>query len=101
MLFLLHILSSIWFIMILKVIAGILSGRPAEDIRSDDEGDGHQDLRIEDINPCTGAGSGINELMMETSNLSKDPRPTTARRRFMGADNRKELLARIGCEKPS
>ncbi|PVH78580.1 longevity assurance proteins LAG1/LAC1 [Cadophora sp. DSE1049] len=39
MLFLLHTLSAIWFVMILKVIAGILSGKSAEDIRSDDEGE--------------------------------------------------------------
>ena len=37
MLFLLHTLSAIWFVMILKVIAGIISGKSAEDIRSEDE----------------------------------------------------------------
>jgi len=32
--------------------------------------------------------------------LSPKPRPTSTRRRLMAAENRKELLGRIGCEKP-
>jgi acyl-CoA-dependent ceramide synthase len=134
MLLLLHTLSSIWFIMILKVIGGILLGKPAEDIRSDDEGEKQQDFKIEDLNPCTGggteldveivgtstmasrfsselddlspctgAGTEMSDVMMGTSAMaraSSKSRPTIGRRRLMGTENRKELLARIGCEKP-
>ncbi|KAH9219895.1 protein transporter of the TRAM superfamily, partial [Leptodontidium sp. 2 PMI_412] len=122
MLFLLHTLSSIWFVMILKVIAGIFSGKSAEDIRSDDEGGQQEESPIENLNPCTGVGSStpasrfgssldqlnpctgdgkeVNDTLMEASNMSKRPEPATARRRLIVAENRKELLSRIGCEKP-
>ncbi|KAK0099983.1 sphingosine N-acyltransferase lag1 [Cadophora gregata f. sp. sojae] len=131
MLFLLHTLSSIWFVMILKVIAGILSGKSAEDIRSDDEsGEQQKEFSIDDLNPCTGAGSELLSQELEsflvatrfpgdteapeqftnlgsessrgrtmTSRMQRTPKPTTARRRLMGAEHRKELLNRIGCEK--
>ncbi|KAH7348669.1 TLC domain-containing protein [Rhexocercosporidium sp. MPI-PUGE-AT-0058] len=131
MLFLLHTLSSIWFVMILKVIARILSGKPAEDIRSDDEEGQQEEPPIESLNPCTGSasellgqaggsstsasmfranldklnpctgeGTEVTDTVMEASNMSKRPGPTTTRRRLIGAENRKELLSRIGCEKP-
>lgn len=133
MLLLLHTLSLIWFVMILKVIGGILLGKSAEDIRSDDEGG---EKTLDDLNPCTGVGAEPNvHLPAETSTMtsrlgheldllnpctgvgstmaeipvsggltksrakSKD-RPTSTRRRLMDTENRKEFLAKIGCEKP-
>ena len=100
MLLLLHTLSMIWFGMILKVIWGVLIGGKAEDTRSDDEGE-ETELKIEDLNVCVGGGSDISSEMLGTSTMaSPKTRPTTVRRRLMDAENRKELLARIGCEKP-
>jgi acyl-CoA-dependent ceramide synthase len=100
MLLLLHTLSMIWFGMILKIIGGVLIGGKAEDTRSDDEGE-ETELKIEDLNVCVGGGSDISGEMLGTSTIaSPKTRPTTVRRRLMDAENRKELLARIGCEKP-
>ncbi|KAL2062431.1 hypothetical protein VTL71DRAFT_6697 [Oculimacula yallundae] len=105
MLLLLHTLSSIWFVMILKVIVGILSGKSAEDIRSEDEGEQYADISIEDLNPCTGAGNdiliqthnmdsispakprGVDDAMRENVNISRVPESPTARRRLMGAED--------------
>lgn len=134
MLIFLHTLSSIWFVMILKVIAGILLGKPAEDIRSDDECEEQQEFNIETLNPCTGSGIELSDEVLGTSTMASrfssgiedlnpctgagtevsdemvgmtlmartnsKPRPTTVRRRLMDTESRKELLARIGCEKP-
>ena len=108
MLGLLQLLSLIWFGTILKVIAGILMGGKPEDTRSDDEADvedGEPGTKrappsVTDLNVCVGGG-GEFDRSREFSTLSAPkPRPTTARRRLMDAENRKELLARIGCEKP-
>lgn len=120
MLLMLQTLSLIWFGMIVRVIAKILMGGNAEDTRSDDEGDEEeeeiQDVKhstieapngkrdnITDLNVCVG-GSGGNSLEYDTAGssngFSRVSRPTSTRRRLMDAENRKELLARIGCEKP-
>ena len=100
MLLLLHTLSLIWFVMIIKVVVSTLVGGKAEDIRSDDEGEEPEEFKIEDLNVCVG-GSDMSDEMVGMSTLpSPKPRPTTVRRRLMDAENRKELLARIGCEKP-
>ena len=109
MLGLLQVLSLIWFGTILKVIAGILMGGKPEDTRSDDEADADNGAAtdpkrittsVTDLNVCVGGGSEY-DTGREFSTLSAPkPKPTTARRRLMDAENRKELLARIGCEKP-
>lgn len=112
MLVFLQSLSMIWFGMIVKVIAGILMGGNAEDSRSDDEEDEEVDIAIEpevekkqrpmdvtDLNVCVG-GNVTNEMERGSVLLSPKPRPTSTRRRLMTAENRKDLLGRIGCEKP-
>lgn len=112
MLGLLQVLSIIWFGMIIKVIAGMLMGGNAEDTRSDDEEDveeeittGHEQdknqmrMDVTDLNVCVG-GNGASEIEKGRVVLSPKPRPTSTRRRLMAAENRKELLGRIGCEKP-
>jgi very-long-chain ceramide synthase len=108
----LQLLSMIWFGMIIKIVAGILMGGNAEDIRSDDEEDEEVDAGIEpevektqrpmdvtDLNVCVG-GSSTGEIDKAPVVLSPRPKPTSTRRRLMAAENRKELLGRIGCEKP-
>lgn len=108
----LQLLSMIWFGMIIAVVAGILMGGNAEDTRSDDEEDEEVDAGIEpevektqrpmdvtDLNVCVG-GSSTGEIDKARVVLSPRPKPTSTRRRLMAAENRKELLGRIGCEKP-
>lgn len=101
----------IWFGMIVKVIVGMLMGGSAEDTRSDDEADvegtasgvdedekNSRPMDVTDLNVCVGGSDGdVNKNMVT---LSPKPRATTTRRRLMDAENRKELLGRIGCEKP-
>lgn len=113
MLLLLQTLSLIWFGMIVKVITGVLKGGKAEDTRSDDEEDGDADgeevdvekkrrpMNVTDLNVCVGGGSDMSSGMTGMLTVtSPKPRVTTGRRRLIDAENRKELLARIGCEKP-
>ena len=50
MLFLLHTLSAVWFAMILKVVTGVLCGKSAEDIRSEDESEQPKDFSNDDMN---------------------------------------------------
>ena len=45
----------------------------------------------------------LDDVLMEPPGMARTTskaRPASARVRFMGTENRKELLARIGCEKP-
>jgi acyl-CoA-dependent ceramide synthase len=115
MLLMLQVLSMIWFGMIIKVIIGILRGGSAEDTRSDDEGEEEEEaeihdyddltskkraMNVTDLNVCVdGSGATIsNNRRMAT--LSPKPTQVSARRRLMHGEKRKELLARIGCEKP-
>ncbi|RFU25163.1 hypothetical protein B7463_g11177, partial [Scytalidium lignicola] len=119
MLLMLQALSLVWFTMILRVIAKVMMGGGAEDTRSDDEEDeeeeienlkngaiGKRDMDVTDVNVCIGGGSGSSEYdavgaSNSVSRLSSPrPKPTSTRRRLMDAEIRKELLARIGCEKP-
>lgn len=114
MLLLLHTLSMIWFGMILKVITGILMGGKAEDTRSDDEEEVEDDgdeaevekkrrpMHFTDLNTCVGGGSELSNGTTGSSTMSSlTPKVVTGRRRLMDAENRKELLARIGCERPN
>jgi acyl-CoA-dependent ceramide synthase len=108
----LQLLSMIWFGMVIKIVAGTLMGGNVEDIRSDDEEDEDVDtgmepevekkqrpLDVTDLNVCVG-GNSTSEMDKGPVVLSPKPRPTSTRRRLMAAENRKELLGRIGCEKP-
>jgi acyl-CoA-dependent ceramide synthase len=108
----LQLLSMIWFGMIISVVAGIIMGGNAEDIRSDNEEDieadatresdvekKHKPMEVTDLNVCVG-GNTSSEMDKSPVVLSPKPRSTSTRRRLMAAENRKELLGRIGCEKP-
>jgi acyl-CoA-dependent ceramide synthase len=114
MLLSLQTLSIIWFGMILKVIAGMLMGVKVEDVRSDDEGEveveenggevtERRQMNVTDLNICVGGGEETGVGRPEKLISSPKPRVssiTSGRRRLGGAENRKELLSRIGCEKP-
>jgi acyl-CoA-dependent ceramide synthase len=115
MLLLLQTLSMIWFGMIVKLIAGMVVGVKVEDVRSDDEEDeevdgrdaaaGRRQLNVTDVNVCVGGGSEMESMNV---GMSKKPVPmpkprvsvTSGRRRLGVPENSKELLNRIGCEKP-
>jgi very-long-chain ceramide synthase len=113
MLLLLQSLSLVWFGMILKVVTGILTGGKAEDTRSDDEDGAYESvdevevekksrqMNVTDLNVCVGSGSEVSSGITGVSTMTRpNPRVTTGRRMLMDAENRKELLARIGCDKP-
>jgi acyl-CoA-dependent ceramide synthase len=114
MLILLQTLSVIWFGMIVKLIAGMVVGVKVEDVRSgdeDEEVDGREvaevrrQMNVTDLNVCVGAGD---EMASTNVGLSKKLLPTqkprvsvtSGRRRLGVTENSKELLNRIGCEKP-
>ncbi|KAH8596266.1 putative longevity-assurance protein [Bisporella sp. PMI_857] len=101
-------LSMIWFTMILKVIAGILIGKSVEDTRSEDEAeddnteidsatDVKKQMNVMDLNICVSSGEmgGTTGALV---NPGLKPRFTNTRRRSGALE--KEILARIGCEKP-
>jgi very-long-chain ceramide synthase len=115
MLLMLQVLSMIWFGMIINVIVSILRGGSAEDTRSDgEEEDDDEEIDIQvydervrkgrpmnvtDLNVCVDGGSSATGSNRRIGALS--PKPTTVTRRsLLDGEKRKELLARIGCDKP-
>ena len=112
----LQVLSMIWFGMIINVIVGILRGGNAEDTRSDDEDEEEEEeetdaqirddrirkgrpMNVTDLNVCADGGSSATGSTRRLGALS--PKPTTVTRRsLLDGEKRKELLARIGCDKP-
>ena len=113
----LQVLTLIWFSMIVRVAIIVLRGGEADDVRSDDEGDagGQEDIhenliqvledqtdRFDEPQPF------IEEVGVEAINLKG--RTSNARYRkstshasgvsLAGHSDRKELLGRIGCDKP-
>lgn len=118
----------LWFVTICKVVWKVLSGAAAEDARSDDEEDGEEedlDIAVEGANgaPIGGirsshdyAGSPVEEEVgVEGLSFAGRKGPgspgvrnfTTAKRTartsaisIPGHGDHKELLGRIGCEKP-
>jgi acyl-CoA-dependent ceramide synthase len=104
----LQVLTLIWFAMILRVAWGVISGKAAEDIRSDDEEDDEIEIDLEDAisirealeaapKPRTAspalAGSSRGRRTRGTARTSAISIP--------GHGDRKELLGRIGCDKPT
>lgn len=129
LLLILQILCCIWFLMIAKIIYKVLNGTGADDVRSDDEGDEEDDL-IDDrndrtrtiyngITTCTESGLsampaykeeevGVDALTFARLNGAsqrRQNRSSTAPRAsgisIPGHGDHKELLGRIGCDKPS
>jgi acyl-CoA-dependent ceramide synthase len=115
MLLMIQVLSMIWFGMIINVIVGILRGGSAEDSRSDDEGEEDEEetevnthdgktrkgrpVNVTDLNVCVDGGSSTTSINRRVGALSPKPNMVT-RRSLLDGEKRKELLARIGCEKP-
>ncbi|KAE9972056.1 hypothetical protein BLS_004196 [Venturia inaequalis] len=129
----LQVLTLIWFGMILRVAYGVLSGKGAEDSRSDDEGEDEEYEEIEYYDDKIKSFDGTNEIVTRTIALPieedvnaeemnlglrrKSTSPTTAsaprrstRRTgsaratalsIPGHSDKKDILGRIGCDKPS
>ncbi|KAH7091655.1 TLC domain-containing protein [Paraphoma chrysanthemicola] len=120
----LQVFCCIWFTMVAKVVYKVLNGTGADDVRSDDEGD-EEDEPIEhdktssllnSVTTCTESGMsalpkeeevGVDALTFARMNGASQRRQ--ARREssrasgisIPGHGDRKELLGRIGCDKPS
>lgn len=128
----LQVLTLIWFGMIIRVAYGVLSGKGAEDSRSDDEAEDEEFEEIEYYEDEIKTFDGVNELatrklalpieedvdaeemnlgMRRKSNPSNNSAPRRSTRRtgsgratalsIPGHGDKKELLGRIGCDKPS
>jgi len=96
-------LTIVWFTMILKVVAKVLRGASADDIRSDGEEEDEQvssEYVYEEVQPYE------EEVGVEAIDLKGWERRTGVKRTttatsvsLPGHSDRKELLNRIGCEK--
>lgn len=126
----LQALCCVWFTMVLRVVYKVLSGNGADDVRSDDEED-EEELEhdptstiLNRVTTCTesgmsampgpglGLGSpkeeevGVDALTFARLNGASQRRMTRREARASGISipghgDRKELLGRIGCDKPS
>jgi acyl-CoA-dependent ceramide synthase len=123
----LQVITIIWFGMILRVAYGVLSGSGAEDVRSDDEGDEEieeEEIEVEipfyekPVSENAKPGPIEEEVDAESLNHGTNGKrrsqnsPPIVRRSsrrtarataisIPGHGDHKELLGRIGCDKPS
>ncbi|CAI6308651.1 unnamed protein product [Periconia digitata] len=116
----LQVLILVWFSMIIKVIYKVLRGQPADDVRSDDEGEDEKEDIEEELERVTHhqvneANTGMEwtpveqEVGVESLTFSKrrerSSRSSGSSRAsgisIPGHVDRKELLGRIGCDKPA
>lgn len=120
----LQVFCCIWFSMVVRIVFKVLNGASADDVRSDDEGDEEEDVTHEKtrsilnaVPTCTESGMsamptykeeevGVDALTFARMNGASQRR--VARRESSRASgislpggDRKELLGRIGCDKPS
>ena len=122
LLLMLQVITIIWFGMILRVAYRVLSGQGgAEDLRSEDEcEDDIQDLPLKPSGNLQGSSSEQScvqevplieeEADMETLHFTRHNNPKRQYRKpcgratgisISGTGDKKELLGRIGCDKPS
>jgi acyl-CoA-dependent ceramide synthase len=124
----LQALCCVWFAMVIKVVYKVLSGTGADDVRSDDECDEDEDEPIENdptssifnsVTTCAESGMsamptpkeeevGVDALTFARLNGASQRRQQARRESarssgisIPGHGDRKELLGRIGCDKPS
>jgi acyl-CoA-dependent ceramide synthase len=105
-------ITLLWFSMIVKVAVSVLRGKPADDVRSDDECDNKDEIedekrsttaeRLDDAEPFEEeVGVEAINLKGRTSNASRYRKSTSSSSgvSLAGHSDRKELLGRIGCDK--
>jgi acyl-CoA-dependent ceramide synthase len=120
----LQILTLIWFGMILRVAYSVLSGKAAQDSRSDDEEELDDESEVEEVeydeadaDAYDQEAKGAREESVHDDAASKQTRTGASQgrgrnRRAAGPartsaisipshGDRKELLGRIGCDKPT
>ncbi|TKX27195.1 sphingosine N-acyltransferase-like protein FUM18 [Elsinoe australis] len=100
-------LTVIWFGMICRVAYGVLTGGAAEDTRSDDEGEDEEEEEVQEVKIVHKAPKeeqvGAEELRF--TRRSSPPKTRKSKGRASGISipghsDHKELLGRIGCDKP-
>lgn len=117
----LQVLILLWFVMIVRVVYKVLSGQPADDVRSDGEDEGEDEAVEEELervvhHPINAAKTGVEwvpveqEVGVESLTFSKR-KERTSRSSVVGSRasgisipghvDHKELLGRIGCDKPA
>ncbi|GAB1204557.1 hypothetical protein APSETT445_003213 [Aspergillus pseudonomiae] len=99
----LQVLSIIWFAMVIRVAVGVLRTGNAEDSRSDDE-DEEVETTISSKDGPSGSATSADATNAEwrRSNGSSAVRPRARGRVRLGEQSdRKALLGRIGCDKPT
>jgi very-long-chain ceramide synthase len=101
-------LSMLWFTMILRVAIEAIRSGNAEDERSDDEDEEEEEVEVEvSVSPRNEALNGVSTVEKASSAESSWRRanaPAQSRRAhggILGDSDRKALLGRIGCDKPT
>lgn len=104
-------LSLIWFTMVIRVALGVLRGKNAEDSRSDDEDEEEIEISTDDQASNNGrrkvARSNIGESSSSEAAFRRSNTSHPVRSRGRGGirlgdqSDRKSLLGRIGCDKPT
>lgn len=116
----LQAITLMWFVMILRVVWKVINGDGADDSRSDDDegeeeelDDAVQEARAQEVKAEVKAAQPVLEHVVSAEELHFKRRGgsnanTNARYRSRksgthggGLSDRKELLGRIGCDKPS
>jgi acyl-CoA-dependent ceramide synthase len=120
----LQVITIAWFIMILRVVAKVLQGHPADDSRSDDEGDEVEDVQNDnemtvsppslesgvpyklrtDSQATAGAERRFIEVTTSSEDLKFTPSHQSSKRKGKGGissglhlGEHKDILNRIGC----
>lgn len=96
-------LSIIWFTMIVRVAVGVLRTGNAEDTRSDDEDEEVESAAGKDVPNSTPAVADGSSAEWRRANGSATPARARGRGRVRLGEqsDRKALLGRIGCDKPT
>lgn len=121
-------ITILWFVLICRVLMKVIRGHGAEDARSDDEGEDVEDFEAEELSgekkdvlaqvqPAVASMAEIPQqpleeyVGVESLNLKRRSSPrygnksrksgTTTGLALTGHSDRKELLGRIGCDKPT
>ncbi|KAF2259394.1 longevity assurance proteins LAG1/LAC1 [Lojkania enalia] len=122
----LQLIIILWFVMIARIAINVLSGNAADDARSDDEGD-DSEVEVDEENPRTTHSVSATKTSLDSAPLEQEvgvegltfarkgsPGVRGYRRSsnrnsggrasgisIPGHGDRKELLGRIGCDKPT
>lgn len=107
-------ITIVWFAMIARVAISVIRGKPADDVRSDDEAEEEEELENEELLKIDEqlddaehapfeeeVGVEAINLKGRTSNASRYRKTTSSASgvSLAGHSDRKELLGRIGCDK--